>query len=40
MTIVYNKDGVEFKVPHKVDVQGWIDAGYFLVNPKEKATKK
>jgi len=29
MTIVYDKDCKEYKVPHKVDVQGWVDAGYF-----------
>jgi len=39
MTIVYDKDGKEYKVPHKVDVQGWLDAGYTLENPKEKTKK-
>jgi len=30
MTIVYDKDGKEYKVPHQIDVQGWLDAGYTL----------
>lgn len=40
MTIVYDKDGNAFKIPYKVDVKGWLDAGYTLDNPKEKASKK
>ena len=30
MTLVYDKDGNSFKVPHKVDVKGWLEAGYTL----------
>lgn len=38
MTVVYDKDGVAYNVPHLIDVKGWIDAGYTLDNPKEKKT--
>ena len=40
MTIVYDKDGKEFKVAHEIDVAEWIVAGYTLENPKEKKPKK
>ena len=40
MTTVYGKDGKSFKVPHKVDVKGWLEAGYSLEDPKAKVTKK
>ena len=36
MTLVYDKDGNEFKVPYAIDVQGWLDAGYTLEKPEEK----
>lgn len=36
MTIVYDKKGNEYKVPHKIDLKEWLDNGYFLVNPKAK----
>ena len=39
MTLVYAKDGNEFKVPHLIDVADWLEAGYTLDNPKEKKAK-
>ncbi len=37
MTLLYNKAGKEFKVPHAVDAKEWIATGkYFLDNPKDK----
>jgi hypothetical protein len=35
MTKVYDKNGKEFTVDHKIDVKGWLDAGYTIENPKE-----
>lgn len=40
MTIVYDKDGNEFKVKHQIDVKEWLDNGYFLDNPKTKKEAK
>lgn len=39
MTIVYDKKGNAFEVPHQVDVKGWLDAGYTLEKPKTKKDK-
>jgi len=36
MTIVYDKDGKEYKVPHKIDVAEWLAAGYTLEAPEKK----
>jgi hypothetical protein len=40
MTLVYDKDGKEFKVNHSIDLADWLEAGYTLENPKAKAPKK
>jgi len=40
MTVVYDKDGKEFKIPYAIDVQGWLDNGYTLEKPEEKKTRK
>ena len=40
MTIVYDAQGNEFKVPYAIDVQGWLDDGYTLEKPEEKKTRK
>ncbi len=41
MTLLYNKAGKEFKVPHAVDAKEWIATGkFFLENPKEKGETK
>ncbi len=41
MTLLYNKAGKEFKVPHAVDAKEWIATGkFFLENPKEKDKTK
>ena len=41
MTLLYNKAGKEFKVPHAVDAKEWIATGkYFLDNPKDKDKAK
>lgn len=40
---LYDKDGKEYKVPHKVDQREWLATGdYFKENPKAKkeTTKK
>ena len=39
MTKVYDKQGKEFNVVHKVDVNGWLKAGFTLDNPKESKKK-
>ena len=36
MTTVYNKDGKAFKIPHKIDVKGWLQDGYTLEAPEQK----
>lgn len=36
MTKIYSKGGKEVVVPHKIDVQGWLDAGYSKEDPKAK----
>lgn len=36
MAKVYDKEGTAFNVVHSIDVQGWIDAGYTLEDPKAK----
>ena len=38
MTIVYNKKGEEFKVPHKIDVKDWLNNGYSLEKTETKKT--
>lgn len=47
MTTLYDKNGNEVKVTHKIDVTNWINEGYTLENPKntpksesKKPTKK
>ena len=39
MTLVYDKDGNEFKVPHQIDVADWLEAGYTLEVPKKRTPK-
>jgi len=39
-TIVYDKKGKEYKVPHKIDVKDWLAAGYTLEKPLTAAEKK
>ena len=36
MTIVYDKEGKEFEVPHPIDVNGWVLAGYSKDKPDTK----
>lgn len=38
MTILYDKKGNEYKVPHQIDVKEWLASGYTLEKPKQ--TKK
>jgi len=33
--VVYDKDGKEFKVAHRIDVKEWLEAGYLEENPKD-----
>lgn len=40
MTIVYDKDGKEYKVPHKIDVQEWLNNGYTLEKQEDKKSRK
>ena len=43
MTIVYDKTGKGFEVPHPIDVNEWVAAGYSKEKPKatpKKATRK
>lgn len=39
MTTVYDKNGKGYDVPHAVDVDGWLEAGYTLDKPEEKKTR-
>jgi len=35
MTVLFDKSGKEFKVPHAIDAKEWISTGkYSTVNPK------
>jgi len=40
MTIVYDKEGKEFKVAHEIDVAEWLVAGYTLEAPEIVEGKK
>jgi hypothetical protein len=39
MTILYDKNGNEYKVPHQIDVIEWLRDGYTLEKPQIKSKK-
>jgi len=31
MTLLYDKDGKEYKIPHRIDVKGWMATGDYTL---------